>query len=177
MKCHCERLAHRSVSRRLGARQSPVGNVLDYQAVPLVTKCSGSHGSINGLQLTENGKFAGVSINDILWVHSGGKNINYYTIRGTDSNNYVQVDALYAFDHNDLSGAVYWKVTSAASTVDNYTYFKNAIDAANTEGGGVVYVPPGYYFFNNSDSLTVKEKVILRGKGSVRKVGWGSPFL
>lgn len=44
---------------------------------------------------------------------------------------------------------------------DNTTAFQNAIDAAFNAGGGIVYVPPGQYYFTGT--LTVKSNVQLVG--------------
>ena len=53
-------------------------------------------------------------------------------------------------------------------TTDDSTTIQNAINAANTAGGGVVFFPAGTYQINTS--LNLKTKVILMGSGYASKL-------
>jgi len=53
-------------------------------------------------------------------------------------------------------------------TTDDSTAIQDAINAANTAGGGVVFLPVGTYQINTS--LNLKTKVILMGSGYASKL-------
>ncbi len=58
---------------------------------------------------------------------------------------------------------------------------QEAIDKANENGGGVVYLPEGTYklLYSSGSGITMKSKVVLRGQGKDRtiiKYGYGKPF-
>jgi hypothetical protein len=136
-------------------------NVLDYGAVPLQLRsnCHGSSGSFtNNTTLQQTGQFVDVVNGDILWILNGAS-LNIYTI-STHTNDSVTISG--TFPSFGYSG-VYWKVTTAASTVDNRAAFQAAISAANTAGGGVVYVPTGYFYFTSTSTILISQNVILQG--------------
>lgn len=56
---------------------------------------------------------------------------------------------------------------------DSTTAIQNAINAASSANGGIIYLPPGNYLLNSS-ALTVKNNTIIRGSGknaTILKVG------
>ncbi len=141
-----------------------VYNVLDYGAIPLVTRTYGQGGTILGATLSDASiSTLNVSIGDMLWIHNFNQDCGAYTITNV-VNGMITIGS--AFPINVPGGVISWKVTSAASSVDNTGHFNTALLAAQTtENGGIVYVPNGYFMFNNNANTTilVPSNVTLRG--------------
>ncbi len=159
------------------ATTQKVYNVLDYGAIPLFVKVwslSGTISSSSANTLTDSSiTMSNVSSGDTLWIHNN-QNCGAYTVR-TVVDGTITINGSFN-NYSALPGNVSWKVTSAATTVDNTLAFNNALSAASAEGGGVVYVPNGYYVFNNnSASILVPSNVILRGMRSAPPV-WMKNF-
>jgi hypothetical protein len=140
-----------------------VFNVLDYGAVPIEGRAGafGSTASIDAAtdQITQTnpaGAFANAQVGDTLWVLNGA-NFGRYTITQLINTNTVQVSA---FAVSQGTGDVRWKVT-AGMPADCTDEFTDAIEAAHAAGGGVVYVPAGYFLF--TDNITVLGNVTLQG--------------
>ena len=84
------------------------------------------------------------------------------------------VSALGFTPASSSSNPFYVVTTYGASTTlsDNSTYFQNAINAASSAGGGIVFVPAGRYKF--TAQIRVSANVILLGAGKITYV-FGSP--
>lgn len=89
-----------------------------------------------------------------------------YTVTNVYSG-YLTISGSFRGYSSGTISNVSWKVTSAGTSGDNTFAFNQALSAAGTEGGGVVYVPTGYYIFNNSTTtIFIPTNVILRGMWS-----------
>jgi hypothetical protein len=121
--------------------------------------------------LQQTGQFANIVNGDILWILNG-TSLGIYII-STHTNDSVIISGI--FPSISYSG-VYWKVTTAASTIDNQPAFQAAINAANAAGGGIAYVPSEYFYFTNTSTILISQNVILQGMRSSpvfwRKDSW-----
>ena len=63
----------------------------------------------------------------------------------------------------DVVNVLDYGASPTESAANNTTYIQNAINAANTAGGGIVFIPEGTYTINAD--VKVKANVILKGEG------------
>lgn len=155
-----------------------VYNVLDYGAIPLsiTPKAWSNTGTISSTTVLSDStsKITGNNVlpGDTLWIHNN-QNCGAYQVLSSVTGS-ITING--TFNNYSVMAGISWKVTSAATTVDNTAAFNAALSAASAEGGGVVYVPNGYFVFNNNTtSINVPSNVILRGMRSAPPV-WMKNF-
>jgi hypothetical protein len=126
----------------------------------------GTNGQIENNILTDRNT-ASVIEGDTLWIHSGPNTGVYPNILVFHNDDRILLRNGDFPQNQDVF--VSWKATRGP-LVDNTSAFQAAIDAAATAGGGIVYVPAGYYYFNNTETIVLRSNVILKGM-------WTSPPL
>ncbi len=137
-------------------------NILDYpySATPLLHRAGGNTGTIlaSADTISQTGAFSDVEAGDTLWIQTGDQ-IGTYIITYADSDS---ATVLYQnLSSTEIDGSVRWKVTQGnVASYDCTDAFQNAINDVTVEGG-IVHVPPGYYYF--ADVITVYQNVLLKG--------------